>query len=116
MYKDDVVIDLIENECEVQDDDRGNSILMEEDGNANKALEVYLIFRLVFNIYETSVIPNDFNVKKTVTVPKKLRAEKFENYRILSLTTRASKIPTKGFSNRDITILSMNKTRKYLRY
>ena len=45
-------------------------------------------------MYETGVIPNDFNVNKTVTIPKKVRADKCENYRTISLTIHASKILT----------------------
>ena len=116
LYKGDVVADLIEKENEVQDDDRGNSILKEECENAlrglkaNKAPGVDLIaadllqslgqaennmlFRLVYDMYETDDIPNDQKVNKSVTIPKKVGADKCENYRTISLTTHASKILT----------------------
>ena len=45
-------------------------------------------------MYETGDIPNDYKVKKTVTIPKKVEADKCENYRTIGLTTHASKIPT----------------------
>ena len=45
-------------------------------------------------MYETGKIPNDYKVNKTVTVPKKVGADKCKNYYTISLTTHASKIIT----------------------
>ena len=100
----------------MQNDDRGDSILKEEFRKAlrglkaNKAPEVDLIaagllhnlrkaekiilFKLVFDVHETGDILNDHKVNKTVTIPKKVGADKCEDYRTISLTTHASKILT----------------------
>ena len=45
-------------------------------------------------MYETRSITNDFKVRKTVTIPKKVVADKCENYRTISLTIHASKFLT----------------------
>ena len=46
-------------------------------------------------MYETGTISNDYKFNKTVTVPKKVGADKCETYRTtMCLTTHASKIPT----------------------
>ena len=100
----------------MQNDDRGDSILKKEFEKAlrrlkaNKVLGVNLIaaelrqnlgqaekitlFKLVCDLYKTGDIPNDYKINKTVTIPKKVEADKCKKYRTISLTTHASKIPT----------------------
>ena len=56
--------------------------------------EKIILFKLNCDRYETGVIPNDYKVYKTITVPKKVESDKCENYRTISLTTHASKILT----------------------
>ena len=53
-----------------------------------------MLFKLVCNMYEPGDIPNNYMVNKTITVLKKVGAEKFENYRTISIMTHASKILT----------------------
>ena len=43
---------------------------------------------------ETGEIPNDYEVNKTITIPRKVGKNKCENYRTVSLTTHAFKILT----------------------
>ena len=45
-------------------------------------------------MYETGDIPKDYKASKTVNMPRKVDADKYENYRTISLTTHASKILT----------------------
>ena len=45
-------------------------------------------------MYEMGDIPNDCKVNKTVTIPKKVKVDKCENYHTISLMTHASKILT----------------------
>ena len=51
-------------------------------------------FKLICDMYETGDIPNDYKVNITVTIPKIVGSDNCENYRTISLTTYASKIPT----------------------
>ena len=45
-------------------------------------------------MYEAGDIPNDYMVNKTVTVPKKVRANECENYRTISFITLRVGKPT----------------------
>ena len=62
--------------------------------------EKNVLFKLVCDMCETGVIRNDFNVNKTVTIPKKVGAYECENYRTIGLTTHASTILTTIVSRR----------------
>ena len=53
-----------------------------------------MLFKLVCDMYEMGDIPNDCKVNKTVTIPKKVKVDKCENYHTISLMTHASKILT----------------------
>ena len=53
-----------------------------------------MLFKLDYDTYETGEIPNDYKVKKTVTLLKKAGADKSKNYHTISLMTLASKILT----------------------
>ena len=46
-------------------------------------------------MYSTGDIPSDFEKNIIIPIPKKKRAEKCEDFRIISLTTHASKILTR---------------------
>ena len=48
--------------------------------------EKIILFKLICDVYETGDIPNDYKVNKTVTIPKKVGADKCENYRTISPT------------------------------
>ena len=98
----------------MQNDDRGDSILNEEFEKALRGLkenkrpgvdliaaelvqnlghaENIILSKLVCDMYETGDIPSDYMVNKTVTMPKKVWTEKFENYRTISLIKHESKI------------------------
>ena len=69
----------------MQNDYRGNWILKKQ-------------YEIALSMRDPKVnkvdISNDYKVNKTVTMPKKVGAEKCENYRNISLTTHASKILT----------------------
>ena len=54
--------------------------------------EKNIIFKSVCDMYETGVIPNDFKLNRIVTIPRKVGADKCENYRTISLITHESKI------------------------
>ena len=43
-------------------------------------------------MYETGEIPNDFSINKTVTILKKVEADKCENCLTISLTPHLTKI------------------------
>ena len=47
-----------------------------------KQAEKNILFKFYMYMYETDVIPNDFNVNKTVTIPKKVGSDNCETYRI----------------------------------
>ena len=64
--------------------------LLQNLGQAGK----YILFKLFCDLDETDVIPNNFDVNKTVTIPKKVGTDKCKNNRTISLTTLASKILT----------------------
>ena len=66
------------------------SELLQNLGQAGK----YILFKLFCDLDETDVIPNNFDVNKTVTIPKKVGTDKCKNNRTISLTTLASKILT----------------------
>lgn len=58
------------------------------------------IFQLIKSIYETGIMPSDFQVTKIVTIPKKPNTLKCEEHRTLSLISHASKIILKIIQNR----------------
>ena len=54
--------------------------------------EKNILFKFLCDMYEADDIPNDYKVNEAVTIPKKVWADKCENYLTISLTTHASKI------------------------
>lgn len=53
------------------------------------------VYELVYRIYETGKIPQDFTKRIIMPIPKKARANTYELYRTLSLLSRSSKILTR---------------------
>ena len=53
------------------------------------------LFKLASKIYETGEVPSDFKQSTIVTIPKLTHADKYEDYRTISLVSHASKLITK---------------------
>lgn len=53
------------------------------------------LFTLIRDIYRMIDLPTDFVKSKIISLPKKSAAKKCEQYRIVSLSSHASKILTK---------------------
>lgn len=113
----------IEEEQLVEEDEKGPAILKEEfvkalmsihNGKAAGNDQIYIemikyamcepftkeIFDIMQDIYTTGQVPLDFQISKTVTLPKKLNTAKCEEFRTLSLISQASKIILKIIQNR----------------
>ncbi|KAI5644882.1 reverse transcriptase (RNA-dependent DNA polymerase) domain-containing protein [Phthorimaea operculella] len=58
------------------------------------------VFNLIQDMYMTGIVPRDFQITKTVTIPKKSNTLKCEEHRTLSLVSQASKILLKIIQNR----------------
>ena len=53
------------------------------------------LFSLVIKMYETGEVPSDFKKNIIIPIPKKVGADKCEQFRTISLVTHASKILTR---------------------
>ena len=108
---------LIEDETEVDDDDKGDAILRSEFDKALKDLSknkspgidqlpaellssmgdtgLKRLYNLICKMYNTGEVVSDFKESIVIPIPKKSGADRCENYRTISLTSHASKILTR---------------------
>ena len=54
----------------------------------------YIIYEMIRKMYDTGIVPTDFNKCIIIPIPKTLRAQNCDQFRTLSLTTHASKVLT----------------------